>query len=199
VTLDAAAGGRLRQGVRIQARSAGVPVLYPQMLTFPAGHGLSLPPNCPWPAMGTVHLANRIHQHRQLSVGDALRVEMRTGNCWPMKRARCSRWSSPFCARVSGVGVHHDGAAHRREEPGGQALRQRPEQRCELVVPGRLHGAGRHRPPLRSGVRRHESHPPERAVGQAVRLPPGHCPRPVDQGPRTGSHVAAPADRSRPR
>jgi len=29
--------------------------------------------------MGTVHLANRVHQHHMLNVGDVLRVEMRTG------------------------------------------------------------------------------------------------------------------------
>ncbi|MBK7121037.1 MAG: hypothetical protein IPH64_19985 [Comamonadaceae bacterium] len=57
----------------------GVPVLYPQMLTFPLAMEFFASEHCPWPAMGTVHLANRIHQHRQLSVGDLLRVEMRTG------------------------------------------------------------------------------------------------------------------------
>jgi len=35
---------------------------------------------CPWPAMGTVHLANRIEQLEALNVGDALRVEMSTGD-----------------------------------------------------------------------------------------------------------------------
>jgi acyl dehydratase len=58
---------------------AGVPVLYPQMLTFPLVMEFFSSEYCPWPAMGTVHLANRIHLHRKLSVGDVLRVEMRTG------------------------------------------------------------------------------------------------------------------------
>ena len=58
---------------------AGVPLLYPQMLTFPLAMEFFASEYCPWPAMGTVHLANRIHQHHKLNVGDVLRVEMRTG------------------------------------------------------------------------------------------------------------------------
>jgi hypothetical protein len=58
---------------------AGVPVLYPQMLTFPLAMEFFASEYCPWPAMGTVHLGNRIVQHAKLNVGDVLRVEMRTG------------------------------------------------------------------------------------------------------------------------
>jgi acyl dehydratase len=57
----------------------GVPLLYPQMLTFPLAMEFFASEHCPWPAMGTVHLANRVHQHHMLNVGDVLRVEMRTG------------------------------------------------------------------------------------------------------------------------
>ncbi len=57
----------------------GVPLPYPQMLAFPLAMEFFASEHCPWPAMGTVHLANRIHQHHKLNVGDVLRVEMRTG------------------------------------------------------------------------------------------------------------------------
>lgn len=57
----------------------GVPVTYPQMLTFPLVMAYFCSADCPWPALGTVHLANRIEQRQQLSPGDELRVEMRTG------------------------------------------------------------------------------------------------------------------------
>src|SRR5450756_632323 len=57
----------------------GVPVTYPQMLTFPLVMAFFCSADCPWPALGTVHLANRIKQTRTLSPGDALRVEVRTG------------------------------------------------------------------------------------------------------------------------
>ncbi len=57
----------------------GVPLIYPQLLTFPLATAFLGSAECPWPALGTVHLANHIHQHQQLQVGDDLRVEMRTG------------------------------------------------------------------------------------------------------------------------
>ncbi len=57
----------------------GVPVIYPQLLTFPLAMAFFGSEHCPWPALGTVHLANRIHQHQRLQAGDDLRVEMRTG------------------------------------------------------------------------------------------------------------------------
>lgn len=57
----------------------GVPITYPQMLTFPLVTAFLGSADCPWPALGTVHLANRIEQHQPLRPGDALRVEVRTG------------------------------------------------------------------------------------------------------------------------
>ena len=61
------------------APASTVPLTYPQMLTFPLlmhylGSGA-----CPWPAMGTVHLANSITQHAPLAAGDAVRIELQTG------------------------------------------------------------------------------------------------------------------------
>ncbi len=57
----------------------GVPIIYPQMLTFPLMMAFFASPACPWPGMGTVHLANRIHQHTSVKAGDDLRVEVATG------------------------------------------------------------------------------------------------------------------------
>lgn len=57
----------------------GVPLLYPQMLTFPLAMAYFASAHCPWPALGTVHLANRVRQHAALQAGDVLRVEMRPG------------------------------------------------------------------------------------------------------------------------
>ena len=57
----------------------GVPITYPQLLTFPLVMAFFRSADCPWPALGTVHLANRIEQRQRLSPGDALRVEVRTG------------------------------------------------------------------------------------------------------------------------
>jgi acyl dehydratase len=57
----------------------GVPITYPQLLTFPLVMAFFALDECPWPAMGTVHLANRIVQHQALHAGDTLRVEVSTG------------------------------------------------------------------------------------------------------------------------
>ena len=47
-------------------------MLYPQMLTFPLAMEFFGSEYCPRPAMGTVHLANRIAQHAILKAGDDL-------------------------------------------------------------------------------------------------------------------------------
>lgn len=78
VVLDADAVDAYRKVCGLQA-TQGVPLIYPQLLTFPLATAFMGSAACPWPALGTVHLANQIHQHQQLQVGDDLRVEMRTG------------------------------------------------------------------------------------------------------------------------
>ena len=57
----------------------GVPLLFPHLLAFPLSMMLFGSKYYPWPAMGTVHLANRVRQHRRIEVGDELRIEMQTG------------------------------------------------------------------------------------------------------------------------
>jgi acyl dehydratase len=66
----------------------GVPLSYPQLLSFPLVMAFLASPECPWPAMGTVHLANRIVQHQPLKVGDALRVELRTGTLFAHEKGQ---------------------------------------------------------------------------------------------------------------
>ena len=60
--------------------SDGVPLIYPQLLTFPLVSAYVSSQECPWPAMGTVHLANAITQHQPLRAGDAVRVELAAGD-----------------------------------------------------------------------------------------------------------------------
>ena len=61
------------------AKEHGVPLTYPQLLSFPLLMAYFCSADCPWPALGTVHLANTIRQRQALRAGDALRVEVRTG------------------------------------------------------------------------------------------------------------------------
>ena len=67
---------------------ATVPLTYPQMLTFPLVMHYMTSGACPWPAMGTVHLANRITQHRPLSAGDVVRVELQAGELWAHEKGQ---------------------------------------------------------------------------------------------------------------
>ena len=78
VSLDALAMAAYGQVCAIKP-DQGVPLLYPQMLTFPLAMAYFASSDCPWPAMGTVHLANHVQQHAPLKAGDVLRVEMQTG------------------------------------------------------------------------------------------------------------------------
>jgi len=66
----------------------GVPITYPQMLTFPLVMAFFCSADCPWPALGTVHLANTIEQWQKLNPGDALRVEVRTGGLFAHEKGQ---------------------------------------------------------------------------------------------------------------
>lgn len=66
----------------------GVPLIYPQMLTFPLVTHYISSPDCPWPALGTVHLANAITQHQPLKAGDAVRVELQTGDLFAHEKGQ---------------------------------------------------------------------------------------------------------------
>ena len=68
--------------------SQGVPLIYPQMLTFPLVSAYVVSPECPWPAMGTVHLANSIEQYKSLRSGDTVRVEMSTGELFAHEKGQ---------------------------------------------------------------------------------------------------------------
>lgn len=50
----------------------GVPPTWPHLLAFPLHLALMMRRDFPWPLAGTVHIANRIAQHRALAVGDRL-------------------------------------------------------------------------------------------------------------------------------
>jgi acyl dehydratase len=53
-----------------------VPATYPHMLAFPLQLSLMTDPSFPFPAIGLVHLANRITQHRPTRAGERLRIDV---------------------------------------------------------------------------------------------------------------------------
>jgi len=57
----------------------GVPPTWPHLLAFPLHLELMMRRDFPWPLAGTVHIANRIAQHRTLAVGDRLTLSAEFG------------------------------------------------------------------------------------------------------------------------
>lgn len=61
------------------APEQGVPITWPHILAFPLQMRLMLGADFPYPAMGLVHLHNRIRQNARLNIGDRLTLTARAG------------------------------------------------------------------------------------------------------------------------
>ncbi|WP_409019009.1 MaoC family dehydratase [Brevundimonas vesicularis] len=61
------------------APAQGVPITWPHILSFPLQMRLMMAGDFPYPAMGLIHLGNRIGQSAWLQPGDALEVSCRPG------------------------------------------------------------------------------------------------------------------------
>jgi len=61
------------------APEQGVPITWPHILAFPLQMRLMLGADFPYPAMGLVHLHNRIRQNARLSIGDRLTLTAQPG------------------------------------------------------------------------------------------------------------------------
>lgn len=63
-----------------------VPVTYPHVLAFPLHLDLMSDPSFPFRPMGVVHLANTITQHRPISTGETIAIEVAAGEQRPHSR-----------------------------------------------------------------------------------------------------------------
>ncbi|MNH51815.1 bifunctional enoyl-CoA hydratase/phosphate acetyltransferase [compost metagenome] len=61
------------------APEQGVPITWPHILAFSLQMRLMLGADFPYPAMGLVHLHNRIRQHARLNIGDRLTLTAKAG------------------------------------------------------------------------------------------------------------------------
>lgn len=61
------------------APEQGVPMTWPHILAFPLQMRILLGADFPYPAMGLVHLHNRIRQHGRLNIGDRLTLTAKAG------------------------------------------------------------------------------------------------------------------------
>ena len=64
------------------------PVTFPHVLAFPLHMAVMTSPSFPFPAIGTVHLANAITQHRPVRVGETLLLEVHTSEVRPHPKGR---------------------------------------------------------------------------------------------------------------
>jgi acyl dehydratase len=70
------------------APSQSLPFTYPHMLAFPLHMGIMTDGSFPFPAIGTVHLGNRITQHRPISPTQRLDVSASAVNLRPHAKGR---------------------------------------------------------------------------------------------------------------
>ena len=86
-----------------------VPVTYPHILAFPLQLSLMTDPSFPFPAIGLVHIANRIIQHRPIRISGGFRSR------WGRRRSRTTpAASSSRCSRRCGWATSWSG---RRSRP----------------------------------------------------------------------------------
>ena len=70
------------------APSQTLPFTYPHMLAFPLHMGIMTDGSFPFPAIGTVHVGNRITQHRPIAPGERLDVSAAAVNLRPHAKGR---------------------------------------------------------------------------------------------------------------
>lgn len=96
-----------------------LPPTYPHVLAFPLH--LELLAKAPFSAVGVVHIANRIVQHRPLALGEKLTITARTSELRPHRRGRAFDFVSE--ARVDGELVWEDVSTNLKRGAGDESVR----------------------------------------------------------------------------
>jgi hypothetical protein len=96
-----------------------LPATYPHVLAFPLH--LALLGKAPFSAVGVVHIANRIVQHRPLLLGEALTITARISELRPHRRGRAFDFISE--ARVGGELVWEDVSTNLKRGDGDESVR----------------------------------------------------------------------------
>jgi acyl dehydratase len=122
------------------------PLTYPHVLAFPLHMAVLTSPEFPFPAIGTLHLANSITQHRPVAVGETLQLEVHTSQPRPHPKGRAVDFLAT--ATVDGEAVWESTSTYlRRGRPdlvvstgstdgGGRSTDG--GGRSDAVVPGRV-------------------------------------------------------------
>ncbi len=94
-----------------------LPVTYPHILAFPLQLSLMTDPSFPFPAIGLVHIANRISQHRPIRAGERLALRVWATPLEPHPRGR--QFALRTEARVGEELVWEEVSTNLRRGPGG--------------------------------------------------------------------------------
>jgi acyl dehydratase len=131
-----------RDQVSAYARVCGFPVkdaaplTFPHVLAFPLHMAVLTSPEFPFPAIGTVHLANSITQHRSVEVGETLQIEVHTSSVRAHPKGRAVDFLA--AVRADGEMVWESTSTYLRRGRGGED-EVAPSHADELaVVPGRV-------------------------------------------------------------
>ncbi|MBO0846787.1 MAG: hypothetical protein J2P22_15375 [Nocardioides sp.] len=120
------------------------PLTFPHVLAFPLHMAVMTSPAFPFPAIGTVHLANTITQHRPVEIGETLQIEVQTSTVRPHPKGR----AVDFLATVtvgeetvwesSSTYLRRGRVEPRRDDSTGSTHEDRGAADDLAVVPGRV-------------------------------------------------------------
>ena len=187
VEVDRDAPRRLRQRLRLHACATTLPADLPARARVPAAHGADDRRRLPVRAVGLVHIANRIIQHRPIALGETLDAA-RARDAAASRTRRGRTFAFVTEARVGGELVweeraHEARAAAAATDAGGEARRARRRERGRRPRPsasGRCAAtSAAATPPSPATATRSTC---TRCQREAVRLPARDRPRDVDQG-----------------
>lgn len=146
VAIDAGHVARYSQVCGFPRRDT-VPVTYPHLLTFGAQMEVMADPGFPWPAMGSVHVENRITSHRPIGLDEVLGVQVDVETTRPHAKGTIVDFVStihsgeePVWESTSSYLVRGGGT---EDAPAGLAFPDAPEGRAGWSLPedlGRRYG-----------------------------------------------------------
>jgi len=129
-----------REHVAAYARVCGFPVkdtaplTFPHVLAFPLHMAVMTSPEFPFPAIGTVHLANSITRHRPIAVGEKLQIEVHASPLRPHPKGRAVDFLAT--ARADGETVWESTSTYLRR--GHASTDATGSTGASAVVPGRI-------------------------------------------------------------
>jgi acyl dehydratase len=120
------------------ADSPTAPVTFPHLLAFPLHMAVLSSPRFPFPAIGTVHVANSITQHRPVAVGETLRIEVRAAALRATSKGQEVDFAALAAVGEETVWESTSTYLRRGRTDVAGTTEERSPQRPERVVPGRV-------------------------------------------------------------